>query len=222
MHIWLTLITLAPLWTLASLEMLHLIIRTPKLSRWRFTCRSPHSPTLRVSRTFPSFPHTPPLCSVSQSPRVGRAEPWEEFPPHFSLRPTLKVRLGGAFSRPAELLRPPTCTKFLSLGSFHCSYPGCRRQLRGQRPPIRRGQRYAAAPAGDFLLPDIPQTMTLTRQTALRAAWIGGNCRTIRSIFILIKLNNILFQCFSEERAWACSKSCLQYLIISPTRLKHR
>lgn len=144
--------------------------------------------------------HTLLLCVPSHNPLVSGAQ---SLGRNFLLIFRFVLPESAAQSR---FLRPPTCTKFLSLGSFHCSYPGCRRQLRGQRPPIHRAQRYAAAPAGDFLLPDIPQTMTLTRLTALRAAWIGGNCRTIQSIFILIKLNNVLFHCFSDERAWACSK----------------
>lgn len=196
-------------WTLAGLEMLHLIIRTLKLPRWRFTCKRMPQPTEPNSQGIANhsfiythsssvFRLTNPLCRARRA--LGGISS------SFFALSYLKVRLSRAFSRPAELLRPPTCTKFLSLGSFHCSYPGCRRQLRGQRPPIHRAQRYAAAPAGDFLLPDIPQTMTLTRLTALRAAWIGGNCRTIQSIFILIKLNNVLFHCVSDERAWACSK----------------
>lgn len=150
-----------------------------------------------MPQNLPSFTHTPPLCSVSRTPCVVRTEPGRN--PLLIFRFVLpEAPAQSRFLRPAELLRPPTCTPFLSSWSFRCSYPGYRRQFRGQITPIHRGQRCAPAPAGDLTHPDVPQTMTLTRQTALRAAWIRGKCRTSQLIFILIKLNNVLIQFFSN------------------------
>lgn len=166
--------------------MLNLIIRTLKLARLRFTCKrmaQPPTPAFTASRTFPSFTHTPPLCSVSRTPCVVRTEPGRNFLLIFRfVLPETPAQ--SRFLLPVELLRPSTCTTFLSLGSFHSSYPGHRRVFRGQIIPIHRGQRCAPAPAGHLTLPDVPQTMTLTQQTALRAAWIRGKCRTIQLIFI--------------------------------------
>lgn len=88
--------------TLAGLEMLHLIIRTLKLPRWRFTCKRMPQPTEPSSQGIANlsfiythsssvFRLTNPLC------RARRALE-EEFPPHFSLCPTWKCGSVAAFS----------------------------------------------------------------------------------------------------------------------------
>lgn len=177
--------------------MLHLIIRTLKLRRLGFTCERMPQPQPPNSHGVANLSF---ICTHSSS---GFRLTNPLFCAHRNFLLLCRLVLPetpapSRFLRPSELLRPPTCATFWSLGSFRCGYPGDRRQSRGQITPIPRGQRCAPAPAGDLTLPDVPQTMTLTRQTALRAARISGKCRTIHLIFILIKLNNVLIEFFSN------------------------